>query len=120
MKTQRNVCMCNKKITSGCFDRVDGCAGRHDVACTQKLTITIHHAGSICTHLGVTVLVKLLIPEVGVELHLVDSWRDLGILQQVLNLLDAEVGDTNALHQTFLDKLFHLLPCFLCITPWSC
>lgn len=32
------------------------------------------------TDLGVTVLVKLLIPEVGVQLYLVDSWHNLGIL----------------------------------------
>jgi len=64
-------------------------------------------------YLGVTVLVKLLVSEVGVQLHLVDCWLDLGILQQVLNLLDTEVGDTNALHQTLLNKLLHLLPCVL-------
>lgn len=64
-------------------------------------------------YLGVTVLVKLLVSEVGVQLHLVDCWLDLGILQQVLNLLDTEVGDTNALHQTLLNKLLHLLPCGL-------
>ena len=70
-------------------------------------------------YLGVTVLVKLLVSEVGVQLHLVDCWLDLGTLQQVLNLLDTEVGDTNALHQTLLNKLLHLLPRVLCVQSRS-
>lgn len=67
----------------------------------------------MCIYLGVTVLVKLVISEVRVQLDLVDCWLDLGILQQVLNLLDTEVGDTNALDQTLLNQLLHLLPCLL-------
>ena len=55
------------------------------------------------SHLGVTVLVKLLVPEVRVQLNLVDSWSDLGILQQVRNFLDTEVGDTDSLDQTLLN-----------------
>ena len=70
-------------------------------------------------YLGVTVLVKLVISEVGVQLHLIHCWLDLGILQQVLNLLDTEVGDTNALHQALLNKLLHLLPCVLCVQSRS-
>ena len=30
-----------------------------------------------------------------------------------LDLLDAEVGDTNALHQALIYQLLHLLPCVL-------
>lgn len=56
---------------------------------------------------------ELLIPEVGVKLHLVDSWLDLGILEQVLDLLHTEVGDTNALDEALLNELLHLLPCCL-------
>ena len=67
----------------------------------------------MCTHLGVTVLVKLLVPEVRVQFHLVDSGGDLGVLQQVLDLLNTEVRDTNALDQTLLNQLLHLLPCVL-------
>ena len=78
-----------------------------------KLTVPHIQAVWMCTHLGVTVFVKLLIPEVRVQLDLVDSWGNLGILQQVLNFLDTEVGDTNGLDKTLLNQLLHLLPCVL-------
>lgn len=56
----------------------------------------------LSAHLLITKLVELLVPEVGVELHLVDCWLDLGILEQVLDLLNTEVGDTNALDKALL------------------
>lgn len=67
----------------------------------------------MCMYLGVTVLVKLVVSEVRVQLDLVDCGLDFGILQQVFNLLHTEVGDTNALDQTLLNQLLHLLPCLL-------
>lgn len=65
------------------------------------------------TYLCLAVVNKLLVPEVGVDLHLHSHRLDAGIAQQSVNLLAAEVGDANRLDKTIVHKLFHLLPCVL-------
>lgn len=49
---------------------------------------------------------------VGVELNLVDGGCDLGtrVGEQLLEVLDSEVGNTNVLHAARLGQLLHLSP----------
>jgi len=49
---------------------------------------------------------------VGVEFDLVDGGCDLGarVGEQLLEVLDGEVGDTNVLHAARLGELLHLSP----------
>ena len=46
------------------------------------------------------------------ELDLVNGWHNLGawIIEQLLEVCDAEVGDTNGLHLAGLGELLHFLP----------
>jgi len=52
---------------------------------------------------------------VRVKLDLVDGGCDLGarVGEQLLEVLDGEVGDTNVLHAARLRELLHLSPCVL-------
>ena len=68
-----------------------------------KLLFSFH-----CT-LAVTVVLELLLLEVWVTLHLVDSWHYLGSLEQTLSLGDREVRDSNGLDQSLAHKLLHCL-----------
>ena len=47
-----------------------------------------------------TPLDQVIVPEVGMHLHLIDRWLDAGPLDQGLQLLDAKIADPNSLHQT--------------------
>lgn len=72
----------------------------HDTGARKSVMYFLHSSTgkrSKDFHLLVTELVQLLVPEVRVQLDLVDCWLDLGVLEQVLDLLHTEVGDTNAL-----------------------
>ena len=70
-------------------------------------------------HLCLAVVNKLLVPEVGVNLHLHSHWLDAGVAQQGINLLAAEVGDANGFDKTIIHKFLHLLPCILHLQPVS-
>ena len=65
------------------------------------------------TYLCLAVVNKLLVPEVGVNLHLHSHRLDASIAQKSVNFLAAEVGDANGFDEAIIHKLFHLLPCVL-------
>lgn len=54
------------------------------------------------------------------QLDLVDGRNDLGagVVQELLEVLDTEVGDTNVLGLAGGGYLLHFLPVFI-IRPWS-
>jgi hypothetical protein len=58
--------------------------------------------------LGETDKFSLLV--VGVKLNLEGSRADLGVLEQVVDGLSLEVGDTNGLGETLLNEVLHALP----------
>ena len=58
---------------------------------------------------AVTVFLQFRLLQVRMQLHLVDSWCNLGCLQQFLCLGDTEVGDTNGSSQTLRHTLLHHL-----------
>lgn len=62
--------------------------------------------------LGLAVVDELGGGVVGVELDLVDGRDSLaaGVVEELLHVLDAEVGDTNVLHAARSGELLHLLP----------
>jgi len=53
---------------------------------------------------------ELLVLEEGVRFDLVDGRLDSAVLQQVVELFDVKVGDTNVLDETLVDTVFEVLP----------
>ena len=61
-------------------------------------------------YLGLAMVNELLVSVVGVDLTLVGCRLDASIAQQVVYLLAAEIGHTNGLTKTIVNKLLHRLP----------
>ena len=58
---------------------------------------------------AIAILLQLGLLQVRMTLHLVDSWHNLGSLQEVLCLGDGEVRETNRFNKPVIIQFFHSL-----------